>query len=333
MRGSHRFRVVAAAAAVVVGCGQADADRRAVDRAVEALRKRQEADGAWRSRDYADLKSGLPLTALVLFSFSRLPEPPEASAAIAFLVRHLDANGQVGAEYPNFTTGMALRAFRVYKPPQWEEMTRRMAAYLAAAQAAESSGWTRDDPGYGSWGLGGLPLRPRETLRLDISSARWALEALAEAGGVEGALRDKALAFVARHQNPDGGFCYSRAAPSTSKADGFSSYGSATADGVLALRALGGDAERLRAAEEWLDRHFLSDKTPGVGPPWDDGVFYYYAAAAAAAVAARDPARRRALAEEIRRRQFVDGLWRNPSAVMKEDDPLIATCFALLVLG
>lgn len=315
---------------MAAGCSDAHSDRRSIERAVAALGKRQEPDGAWRSRDYPDLQSGLPLTALALFAFSRLPEPPPADAAIAFLVRHLDANGQLGNQYPNFTTGMALRAFRVYKPPQWEEMTRRMAAYLAAAQSAESSGWTREDPAYGGWGLGGLPLRPKETLRMDISSTRWALEALAEAGWIDANphLRDKGIVFVRRLQNADGGFCYSRAAPSTNKTDGFASYGSATADGILALRALGADS---MAAEVWLDRHFQAGRTPGVGEPWEQGLFYYYAASAAAAIP--DPSKRRALAAEIRRRQFVDGLWRNPSPIMKEDDPVIATCFALLALS
>lgn len=326
MPGSHRLLV---AFVFLVGCSETNADRDSIERAVAALRKRQDPDGAWRSREYPDLKTGLPLTALVLFAFSRLPELPPADTAIAFLARHLDENGQVGNEYPNFTTGMTLRAFRVYKPAQWEEMTRRMAKYLAAVQVTESSGWAREDPAYGGWGLGGLPLRPKETLRMDVSSARWALEALAEAGHIDAdpGLRSNALRFLARLQNDDGGFCYSQAAPSTSKADGFASYGSATADGILALRALGADAS---AAEAWLDRHFQAGRNPGVDAPWDQGLFYYYAAAAAAATT--DPARRRALAAEIRRRQFIDGLWRNSFSVMKEDEPIIATCFALIAL-
>ena len=318
-------------------CGPSADAPEPVRRGIQALRELQEPDGAWRSKFYPDLKTGLPLTALALFAFSRLPGPPEAKTAIEFLSKHLDANGQVGNEYPNFTTGMTLRAFRVYRPPGWEESTRRMADYLVKAQVAESSGWAPDDPGYGAWGLGGLPLRQREVLRLDISSTRWALEALAEAGRID-EIRDKALRFVTRCQNDDGGFFYSPAAPNQNKTDPtggvFPSYGSATADGILALRALG-EPERGGRACAWLDRNFSAERTPGfpAASPvrWDQGLLFYYLVAAAAAV--EDPDRRRAIIGRLKTLQGRDGLWANKSAVMKEDEPIIATCFALLAIS
>jgi hypothetical protein len=320
----------ALAVLILVGCSERVELPESMERGVAALRRLQEADGAWRSVKYADMKSGLPLTALAAYALSRLPGPPECGRAIEFLSKHLEPSGQVGNEYPNFTTGMTLRAFRVYRPSGWEEMTRRMAEYLVKAQETEAAGWTPEDPAYGGWGYGGLAHAPRRLLRQDISSTRFAIEALAEAGRIA-EVRDKALAFAARLQNEDGGFCYSRALPTTNKAGEFQSYGSATADGVLALRALG-EPGRSARAEAWLAANFSAERVPGfakeVRVPWHEGILYYYLAAAAEA--ATDAARRGEIARKIRSLQAPDGSWTNSSGIMKEDEPVIATCFALL---
>ena len=66
------------------------------------------------------------------------------------------------------------------------------------------------------------------------------------------------------------------------------------------------------------------------------GLFYYYAASLAkameafpeAAFAARAPD----LAAEVVARQRPDGSWANTIPTMREDDPLTATCFALMSL-
>jgi hypothetical protein len=93
---------------------------------------------------------------------------------------------------------------------------------------------------------------------------------------------------------------------------------------------------------KWLvDRRSL-DVVPGFEelPPelgWQRGLrFYYYASLAEASrhfpPSERD-ARRRALLELLVREQRADGSWVNESARMREDDPLIATSFALAALG
>jgi hypothetical protein len=68
-------------------------------------------------------------------------------------------------------------------------------------------------------------------------------------------------------------------------------------------------------------------------------MIYYYLAASAHALRAlgvreAPPGRdwRRDLADTLARSQRVDGSFRNPSFLMKEDDPLIATTLALLAL-
>jgi squalene-hopene/tetraprenyl-beta-curcumene cyclase len=106
---------------------------------------------------------------------------------------------------------------------------------------------------------------------------RYVLEALRDAGvGSDAAFR-YARVFVERCQNfdpqqpadADGGFFFSTTEFDANKAgpDGrhFRSYGSTTADGILALLALGRppDDPRVRAAEGWLTSHPGGMQVPG----------------------------------------------------------------------
>ena len=96
--------------------------------------------------------------------------------------------------------------------------------------------------------------------------------------------------FVERCQNPDGGFFFSTVVLDANKAgqDGshYRSYGTATADGILALQAMGAapDDERVCSARRWLAAHDRPDGAPGfIGPAyqrWTTGLRFYYAGAA-----------------------------------------------------
>jgi hypothetical protein len=106
------------------------------------------------------------------------------------------------------------------------------------------------------------------------------------------------------------------------------SYGTTTADGVLALRASGlpDSDNRIARAIAWLDRHHQPDRVPGfddgesLQTSWSTGLRFYYAAAIAR-VRPQQPIR---LPE-----QAADGSFRNANRRVKEDDPLIATTFAI----
>ena len=123
--------------------------------------------------------------------------------------------------------------------------------------------------------------------------------------------------------------------PALNKAGGsdgeFASYGSTTADGVLALRAAGlpeSDTRIVRAIQ-WLERHHRPDRVPGFPDSeprqtsWSTGLRFYYAAAIARAL----PHLPIALPD-----QAADGSFRNANKRVKEDDPLIATTFAIHAL-
>src|SRR5690606_27998852 len=93
---------------------------------------------------------------------------------------------------------------------------------------------------------------------------------------------------------------------------------------------------------EWLNAHPQVDAVPGfpsdeVSVAASQGLFYYYAAALAQTMAAYPQAQFAArgpdLVAELVARQRPDGSWANTIAAMREDDPLTATCLALMALS
>jgi squalene-hopene/tetraprenyl-beta-curcumene cyclase len=145
--------------------------------------------------------------------------------------------------------------------------------------------------------------------------------------------------FVERCQNRDGGFFFSTTEFDTNKAghDGtnFRSYGSTTADGILALLAIGrpvGD-ERVAMAQRWLSAHHRDMAVPGfVGEAyqrWPQGLAFYYSAASTRAFRAVGAEVGTGVQEGLRKTQRGDGSWANAENLVKEDDPLVATPFAI----
>ena len=115
----------------------------------------------------------------------------------------------------------------------------------------------------------------------------------------------------------------------------------ATADGIRALRACGvSEADpRLQAARGWLESSFRADSHPGdyVGDREvnREALYYYYAYSVSRALRSEgdDLGRREKLAEALLARQGADGAWSNSAVAVREDDPLVATSFAVLALA
>jgi hypothetical protein len=271
-----------------------------------------------------------------------VPAPAGAvDRAIAFIRRHTSANGAVGvtgsdADYPNYATALGVDALVAAQRPSWTADIVPMVAYLRAQQFSEANGWTPQHAAYGGWGMGGAIRRPPDPGHVDLSMTRFVLEAL-RAAGVDGSdpAMTRARVFLERSQNRDGGFFFSPVTPALNKAGartaGFVSYGTATADGVLALRACGvpDSDERIARATAWLDRNHQSDRVPGFDEgespqsAWGSGLRFYYAAA----IARVRPHQRVRLPE-----QADDGSFRNANGWVKEDDPLIATTFVIQMI-
>lgn len=292
-------------------------------RAAAWLWRRQSRDGGWHSETYGLLRSGQSLTPFVLEALLRLPDPPRPGVerAVAFLARHTDREGALGRanpllpDYPNYATALAVLALR--------RLGRDVSAhlrYLRGQQFTEQNGWTRDHPAYGAWGMGGDRRTPPDAGHVDLSMTRYVLQSLQDP--VAGR---RARVFLERLQNPDGGFCFSTVVLDANKAGEGRSYGSATADGILALEAVGLSADRARL---WLAANHRTDAVPGFSPArrsFAQGLRFYYAAACAEAAPDLPVA-------ALLGPQRPDGSFANPQPLVKEDDPLIATAFAVRAL-
>jgi squalene-hopene/tetraprenyl-beta-curcumene cyclase len=351
-------RVFLLTAAAAAGCW-GKRDRSALMRAAQYLWAQQAADGGFHSTTYGLLRSGQSLTPFVLGALLRVSDATASAPAgavdraLAFIRKHTSVDGAVGltggdADYPNYATALAVVALVAArhrlsavahraKAGSWDADIAPMVAHLRAQQFSEANGWTHEHPAYGGWGMGGAIRRPPDAGHVDLSMTRFVLEAL-RASGVDGSdpAMSRARVFLERSQNHDGGFFFSPVTPALNKAgqraEGFVSYGTTTADGVLALRASGvpDDDDRMARAIAWLDTHHRSDRVPGFDAgarpqaSWRSGLRFYYAAALA-----------RARPQQLVRlpEQADDGSFRNDNGRVKEDDPLIATTFAIQMMA
>ncbi|MBI3693998.1 MAG: terpene cyclase/mutase family protein [Acidobacteria bacterium] len=289
----------------------------------------QAEDGGWHSRTYGYLKSGQSLTPFVLEALLQVEAPPgdRVDRALAFIKNH--ALDPASDDYPNYSAALAVLAISRAQRPGWELDVAPVVEYLRAQQLTEQNGWRPEETAYGAWGMGGERRRPPNPGHVDLSMTRYVLQGLAAAGVPPGdPAFEKALVFVERCRNPDGGFIFSPVVVDANKAglDGarYRSYGTATADGILALRAMGrSDGE----AQQWLAAHHRRDRAAGfVGDAyqlWARGLRFYYAAASAEACG---------LPSDLEKTQRADGSWSNSESLVKEDDPLIATALAVRAL-
>jgi squalene-hopene/tetraprenyl-beta-curcumene cyclase len=341
----------------------------AIRKAAAFLLSQQKEEGHWPSRTYGVLNSGQALTPFVLNALLQVPpevaEIPRAKLELGFawLRKSIAKEGAVGLddpqmhEYPNYASAMSLMAFVRDKRAGKDDAAaiEKLALYLRAQQMANAT-WPKDHAAYGAWGYG----RRRDATdpgHVDISMTRHVMQALRMSlkDGAEFDGFAKALQFLARVQNfdpasadADGGFIFSNVIPGLNKGgkDGarHRSYGSPTADGILALLAAGvkRDDPRMIAAIGWLEKHHATGGKPDA--PNDDargmnfGIRFYYAAVSAEVLStlkiekAGEQDWRKPLLDMLLASQREDGSFSNQNFMVKEDDPLIATPLALLAL-
>lgn len=147
----------------------------------------------------------------------------------------------------------------------------------------------------------------------------------------------------------DGGFYFSPIVLNANKgretsgpaASHFRSYASATCDGILALLATGVDSQdsRIQAALHWLQQHPNIHYPAGIPQehpePWGEAIhFYHLSVRAEVGNRLKLPGSWKAdIIHELASRQASDGSYRNKmSALMKEDDSLLATALAVQAL-
>ncbi|MBL9075851.1 MAG: hypothetical protein JNL08_00020 [Planctomycetes bacterium] len=338
------IRAAAALAALLLPFG-ACTERSSAERAAAWLCAQQRADGGWHSEHYAVLRSGQALTPFVLHALLAHGTVPDAvlQRGLGCVRRSIAADGSIGyadpdlLEYPVYATALAILVLARVGAAEDAPRIAAMAEWLAAQQLGEARGFAAGDPAYGAFGFGARGLSAGVPGHVDLVHTRFALQALAAAARLDATVRERAFAQLRTLQNDDGGFAYSPVVDAANKAgrrpDGrFASYATATADGVLALQALGVAAAdpRLVAAQGWLRQHASAWRVGGIdtgaAEPWHEALCCYHAMVLAEAW----PAARAELAAMLRGRQHADGRFASTlTSAMKEDDPLLATALVL----
>lgn len=343
-------RVLAVLAVASVGaCARSPDD--AATLAAHWLESRQSDDGAFRSPVYGVLRAGISTTALVAAALDSvvddapMPLPARHRVAIEKALTFLESAAGDGAasDYPNYTAALHLRVFGAQRPDGWRAHADRIVARLRLVQCGEARGVARENREHGGFDLGATDAAlPRGAAVPDLSTTAWVCEGLRAVDLVtDDPLLADARAFVLRCGTPDGGFLFFPPSPHRpSKAGDGVAYGSATADGLRALIACGvpADDPRAIAARRWLEERGDPSRVPGFDDAhsaFADGLRAYWLASAALALRAADgsPALRDAFRVEAARLLRSDGSWANPSPLMKEDDPLVATALLLFALA
>lgn len=331
---------------------------------------KQSGDGGWRSETYGLMRSGQSMTPWTLYVLTQIPNPEAripVQKGLRFLLDQVNPDGSVGTrdiqEYPTYSTALSVIVLIRLKPANWQQTINRMTQYLQTRQLTEHLGWEISDREYGGWGNATWLAKPAEPMpeifrdlvveRVDLSHTVFVLEAFHTAGRPPGdEIWPKTLVFVEKCQNDDGGFIFAPNSILGNKAGTigkdtngvlrYRSYGSMTADGVQALLFCGlpPDHPRIKAGLEWLTANFQVDQCPGFTnepqPPWAKGVVFYYYWSVSRLLKSLNPTSGADWAEKMAVRliqsQQPDGSWVNPIGLMKENDPLIATGFALMTL-
>jgi squalene-hopene/tetraprenyl-beta-curcumene cyclase len=328
----------------------------AITKASTFLEGCQEENGSFKS------ELGPGVTALVVTALVRSGTPADAPVVkkgLAFLLSFRQPDGGIytaGSPVANYETSIAMMALAACNADgKLDAEIKDAVRFVKKLQWDEDEGKDKNDPAFGGAGYG-------KKARPDLSNTAFMIEALRTVGESENdPAIQKALAFVSRAQNlpgphnpmpfpeknPDGGFYYTPANGGESQAGetengGLRSYASMTYAGLKSMifAGLTKDDPRVKAAVEWLGKHFTFDENPGMGQA---GLFYFYHTASKALVVlgeetftdadGKEHAWRDELTTAIVSRQKPDGSWTNPNERWLEGEPVLVTAYALLALA
>ncbi len=335
------------------------------------LMARQGEDGAWRSDRYGTFKDGWSLSPMALSALYFVPPSKDVAEHYRrgsdFVATLLDDDGQPRPEalvYPVYALAGATLVLSTPPNRRHAKVRDAIAQHLLAFQLGPDNGWKTTDSDYGGWGyFHEHPTRPPDDaersmlLSANLSSTVFAVGALRMAGlPFSHPALVAAKQFVERCQNldGDGGFFFTPSNVVQNKAhvtdEGETrSYGTMTADGLRALRQLGVPAihPRRQRAHAWLAARYSPERAPGEYPDNREvqrrSAYYYWVWASSHALwgegadtitTAEGPiVWPMWMAEALIRRQRPDGSFANAYTDLREDDPLVATSFAVAGLA
>ncbi|MBL7986833.1 MAG: terpene cyclase/mutase family protein [Chlorobi bacterium] len=190
------------------GCNSTTAPTQTLRRAAEYLWGQQSSDGAWRSPQYAMLRSGQAFTPFVLQALLRLPpellngRQQQVERGLEFIRGSINADGCIGlgdpdiTEYPNYATSYGLRCLAAAGKPSDRPLIERAIGYLQRQQLTEQRGFAPDHLAYGAWGFGSPDLPNGTPGHVDLSHHRMVLQSMREAGVKDQAMYNQAIAFL-----------------------------------------------------------------------------------------------------------------------------------------
>lgn len=296
------------------------------------------------------------------------PHRDRLQAACDTLAREIPRHGCIaspdGKDYPTYASAMFLLATHKLRLKLSYENQNALTQFLIDAQIDDAEGFEPNDVDFGGWDMEGVPNVRRQTTGTNISVGAIVAEALQQVGwGIVDPqpTLNRFRVWLERCHNfdSDGGFFFHPQRGHDGNKAGWElndqvpdrnkpcSYGSATADGIRGMLACGqflGNSEnrdRLRAALRWISDHRDIERVPGLKDrgegSWSEGLKFYYWQSLAAVLPSLPVEARMNMARHIRETlatcQSPDGFWQNDNGRMREDDPLIATSFALIALA
>ena len=323
---------------------------------INFLKNSQLDDGLWTTETVPGI-SALVTTALLE---SGVPaSDPVVAKALKRLEGFVQKDGGIyyaKSNHRNYETCISIMAFSAANQGgRYDVIIKNAEKFLRGLQWDEGEGLESSDTSFGGAGYGGHQ-------RPDLSNTQYLIEALRKAGvKSDDPAIQKALVFVSRTQNlesehnstpfsskiNDGGFYYTQAAGGTSQAGktpdgGLRSYGSMTYAGLKSMiyAGVGPDDKRVKAANEWIRRHYSLKENPGMG---QQGLYYYFHTFAKALDTMQVKQFKDAdgvshnwraeLVNHLAELQHANGSWTNKAERWYEADPNLATAYALLALS
>jgi squalene-hopene/tetraprenyl-beta-curcumene cyclase len=330
--------------------------KEAITKAGAFLAKCQDDEGSFKA-DLGPAVTGLVVTGLVR---SGTPaDDPVVKKALDYLLTFRQPDGGIyspGSPVANYETSIAMLALAACNAEgRLAEEIDGAVKYVKQLQWDDGEGKPQADPAFGGAGYG-------KKSRPDLSNTAFMIEALRTVGESENdPAIQRALVFVSRAQNlpgphnplpfpannPDGGFYYTPAAGGESQAGttpngGLRSYASMTYAGLKSMifAGLTKDDPRVKAATEWLKKHYTFEENPGMGQA---GLYYYFHTASKALgvlggdtftdAEGKEHDWRDELTTAIVSRQRADGSWTNANERWMEGEPVLTTAYALLALA
>jgi squalene-hopene/tetraprenyl-beta-curcumene cyclase len=341
----------------------ADEVKAVVDKALGFFKTAQKDEGNFFGSPQAEPG----LTALIAAALVRNGVPadnPVVAKAVKYLeAKRKDDGGVYEKGMSNYMTCLAIMAFKEMNTGgKYDKTIEAASKYVKSLQFAD--GLTEKDPNFGGAGYD----KPGPKGRPDLSNTHFMVEALLAAGvSKDDPAIKRALIYISRSQNlksefndqpfaakagddDKGGFVYNLAEQNNDKSEkrtpegGLRSEGGMTYAGLKSFlyAGVGKDDPRVKAAVEWIRRHYTVSANPGMRDP-NAGLFYYYHTFAKAMEAlGEDPfvdAKgvkhdwRQELFDELKKKQKPNGSWQNTSRAFLEDAPELASAFAVLALS